>query len=273
MQKTNAPSALGLEKAVFDFSGLNCCLIETTDGSFSLRYREHSSPSDWTEPMHSSKGAWAETLHVYEPALRESLSRRPEDGCWRVASVGLGLGYNEILCAALALRSQISPQNIMISSFESQPALQQAFLATFTKTSTLDEKIPAPLSTAQNVLLNLVCQHTGVPRDSLLGYIKNLCQLGSLKLHGALTTASISRTALTQKNACVLFDAFSPDSSPDLWDEGLLNALIENLCAPQCIFASYASRNILKKSLRKHGFMVHKKSGFAGKRELTFASR
>jgi tRNA U34 5-methylaminomethyl-2-thiouridine-forming methyltransferase MnmC len=58
-----------------------------------------------------------------------------------------------------------------------------------------------------------------------------------------------------------------------LWNQDLLEAMIEFLAGPKCVFASYASRTVLKKALKKFGFKLEKRAGFAGKREATFAVR
>lgn len=257
----------------FQLGHLNCSLLKTADGSFSLRYRSTLFKNEqWTEPMHSSKGAWSETLHVYLPALIESMALPLKTEPWKVASIGLGLGYNEILSAALAYKHGTSSDQLKIFSFESEHPLQLAF-----KTFLLGSEqpiIPAPLTHAYENILDLVCSYLNLDTQSLMSYMRLLLESGSLELHGQVDTKLIVQpNKSVQQSHCVLFDAFSPESSPLLWEVQLLDAIVVRLCAPSCRFVSYASRTVLKRVLVSNGFRLSKKPGFAGKRECTFATR
>ncbi|MEY2987473.1 MAG: hypothetical protein RJB13_994 [Pseudomonadota bacterium] len=257
----------------FQLGHLACSLLKTADGSYSLRYKSGCSDNaPWTEPMHSSKGAWSETLHVYFPALLESMALPQKTEPWKVASVGLGLGYNEILCSALGMKFGLRSDQLKVYSFESEQPLQSSFL-TFFKDS---EKVSLPpaLKFAYQNICDLVCSHLQLSQFELQSYITQLVDCGSLELHGRLDTEHFDRP---EKNLfqshCVLFDAFSPDSSPLLWKVELLESIVTELCAPSCRFVSYASRTALKRVLVSKGFQLSKTSGFAGKRECTFALR
>lgn len=273
MQKTDSKESLGTPKETFLLEQLLCQLIETADSSFSLRYLSETDAKHWTEPMHSSRGAWSETLFVYEPALQESLNILKGHDLWAVASIGLGLGYNELLCAALALKAGKFPNQVRITSFESQNELRQAFIKAFLNGSASSE-LPPPFCHAQATMLNLICTYVGISEDSLKNYLNQLWAVNSLQICGPwIKGSSTSLIFNTKIYHCILFDAFSPDSSPDLWNEELLDELIEHLAAQFCIFASYASRNNLKKILKTKGFILQSSKGFAGKRERTFARR
>jgi tRNA U34 5-methylaminomethyl-2-thiouridine-forming methyltransferase MnmC len=272
MQKTNQqPFYLGTSDARFLLDTLECDLIRTADGSPSLRYRERTS-EHWTEPMHSSKGAWSETLCVYEPALMHSLTQENSQRPVAIASIGLGLGYNELLSAGLALQQKRHPNNIALFSFESQPALRFAFEAKFKPNS--EKTLPQALSSAFDDILERVCAHFAQPKCELQRYVAELFTNQNFQMLGALDKDTLLALQLPEERCrCILFDAFSPDSSPDLWSEPLLEQMVEVLCAERCIFTSYASRTGLKKILKAQGFDVKKVSGFAGKRERTLALR
>ncbi|NBW80528.1 hypothetical protein EBR21_02130 [bacterium] len=268
----NEPSqfAHAIIASEFQLGEIFCQLLETSDGSFSLRYS--TDRNEMTEPMHSSKGAWSETLEIYEPALKGSLDFHESKETWRVASIGLGLGYNEILAAGVAMASGIEPDKISIVSFESRPELMRAFSRYFqnseasTKSCFLD-KVYADIVRRTSDLLNL--QH-----QKLQTYIGRLICHKHLELHESLSKNALQTLSTSiEPCGCVLFDAFSPSSSPDLWNEELLETMIGILAGPKCIFASYASRTVLKKMLRRFGFVLQRRSGFAGKREATFAVR
>jgi tRNA U34 5-methylaminomethyl-2-thiouridine-forming methyltransferase MnmC len=265
------PSQLGLSEAQFTLEGLECILLRTADGSHSLRYCTDPG-KQWTEPMHSSKGAWSETLHVYEPALVHALARTKACTPFAIASIGLGLGYNELLAAAISLQQRRRPEDVLIYSFESEPALRHAFEARFQLGKSM--ALPQALNAAYDEILHRISVHTAISEADLLAYVHSLFALKNFQLLGAIDTSALRNLSLTEERCgCILFDAFSPESSPDLWDEELLTQMVTSLCARTCIFASYASRTGLKKILRAQGFKLEKVGGFAGKRERTFASR
>ncbi|MEN9825451.1 MAG: hypothetical protein RI953_1196 [Pseudomonadota bacterium] len=254
----------------FQIRELHCQLLETSDGSFSLRYS--ADHNQMTEPMHSSKGAWSETLEIYEPALKASLLFLGPSQKWQVASIGLGLGYNEILAAGVAMAHRIEPEKISIVSFESRPELIEVFKTYFENAPPPDEccfleDVYADIVQRTAELLNL-------EQQQLRAFICSLISHNQLELRESLNLKSLQHLSSSpQLRGCILFDAFSPSSSPDLWNQDLLEAMIEFLAGPKCVFASYASRTVLKKALKKFGFKLEKRAGFAGKREATFAVR
>lgn len=257
----------------FALGHLKCSLMKTADGSYSLRYKSLlSDDAQWTEPMHSSKGAWSETLHVYLPALTESASIARGDELWRVTSIGLGLGYNEILTAALALKNKLRCEQLRLVSFESEAPLQQAFQAYFSDQQRAHTE--TPLHQAYKSICKVTSSHFSLDEQILHTFIGSLLKSRALEFHGQLDWELINTLdTLHHQSHCVLFDAFSPESSPLLWDERLLDKIVTTFCGPCCRFVSYASRTALKRVLISNGFDLTKKRGFAGKRECTFASR
>lgn len=258
---------------IFDLDGLSCELIVTADGSYSLRYA--LSDQELTEPMHSSKGAWAETLEIYEPAMRRSLLSiaLSSQQTWTVSSVGLGLGYNELLSAGWAFCMKLPPSSFRLDSYESQPQLIKAFVEFCTK-----EKHPSSNSDALHPvyadILNRISEHLNIEREAFEKYLAELLIFNRLQFHGGLNLIDLlSLTKAFTPSQCILFDAFSPTSSPDLWEPLFLEKMIARLSAPQCIFVSYASRTVLKNALRTARFTLETRNGFAGKRESTCAVR
>jgi tRNA U34 5-methylaminomethyl-2-thiouridine-forming methyltransferase MnmC len=250
--------------------GLHCRILPTADGSFSLCYGQ--TPDDLTEPMHSSKGAWSETMEIYEPALRRSLEFvQPDFGDWRVASIGLGLGYNEILSAGIALQQNFTKEKLKIISFESRPELRESFRTHFTLRQSSDLN-PALSRVYQNIV-DRTANHLSLSTAEIYRFITELLINDRLVLKGSIQKDFVLESASLPTCSCILFDAFSPASSPDLWTEDILAALTETLADRRCVFVSYASRTLLKKVLRQKAFRLEKRSGFAGKRESTFAIR
>jgi tRNA 5-methylaminomethyl-2-thiouridine biosynthesis bifunctional protein len=231
-------------------------VILTADGSPSLSIADHTG---YVEKMHHSGGALSESLYIYGDALDEVLKRK-----WplRVVSVGLGLGYNELIMAAKAVRHHIQPDQAALFSFEVEPVLVDQFknwvLTGVSELTHLYEKILAPLSAQANV--------TG---HDILSW---------LRAAQAESAWHIRRTfpgdaADVKQITCILYDAFSNKMSPELWSESVLNDAIESMSASNCILATYACTGSLKRALKHSKFERWDRRGFAGKRESTFAVR
>ena len=62
-------------------------------------------------------------------------------------------------------------------------------------------------------------------------------------------------------------DGFSPARNPDLWSPGLLRSLAR-LANPGATLATWSVAGCVRRSLREAGFVVHKRPGFAGKRQM-----
>ena len=94
-------------------------IFTTSDGSPSLCI---ANSTGYTEKMHHSAGALSESIYIYYAALEAATQRQ-----WpiRALSLGLGLGYNEILVAAHAVKRNGSA---VLYSFEIEPALIKSFL-------------------------------------------------------------------------------------------------------------------------------------------------
>lgn len=95
-------------------------LVQTEDGSPTFRDLQGAN----LESMHHRAGAYSETLEIYGRLVRFCLNQ----GKTRFVSVGLGLGYNEILIAAEVLRIDRQMANIQIRSFEADPFLRDSFV-------------------------------------------------------------------------------------------------------------------------------------------------
>lgn len=62
-------------------------------------------------------------------------------------------------------------------------------------------------------------------------------------------------------------DGFAPARNPAMWDEKLLDAVFAHT-APGGTFASYTAAGWVRRNLQAAGFIVEKRAGFAGKREM-----
>ncbi len=219
----------------------------TEDGSPSLK------PAD-SEAMHSSKGAFAETLYIYGHGLKNS----PQEGnSFNILSVGLGLGYNEILWASYCLAN--NKNKSFLHSYESIPYLSDSFIKWINNQQT-------ELSKTYDKILKLFSNEFKITEQEIRKFLRERYN-HSFFIHPALT--SINKTTLTFN--CIFYDAYSSATSPELWKPEFLESFLINYPDNHCSLSTYAAISALTKALAGQGFQVKKRKGFGYKRECTFA--
>ncbi|TCL93613.1 tRNA U34 5-methylaminomethyl-2-thiouridine-forming methyltransferase MnmC [Rhizobium sp. PP-WC-2G-219] len=62
-------------------------------------------------------------------------------------------------------------------------------------------------------------------------------------------------------------DGFAPARNPDMWSQALM-AAVHDRTAPAGTFATYAAAGFVRRNLQAAGFVVERRKGFAGKREM-----
>ena len=228
----------------------------TLDGSPSLRIADSNG---YVEKMHHSDGALSESLYIYGEAMDETLKAG-----WplHVLSLGLGLGYNELITAAKAIQHRISPSEAWLYSFEIEPLLRDSFATWVTNKAG-----------AFTDLYDLILQSLAAGLQIEAGAIRNwLRQAHELK-RWQIRARFPDEASDVKEMTCMLYDAFSNKMSPELWTEELITSQLQTLCAPGCVFSTYAATGALNRALRNTGFVKQDRRGFSGKREATFAIR
>ena len=224
-------------------------LVLTEDGSPTFR----DLGSETQETMHHRGGAYSETQLIYGNPLRACL----QAGLSSAVSVGLGLGYNEILVATEALKNQIPVAEFRLLSFESEKPLRDSFVGWVggQKNSVYDQiagLFEYDISKIQNWLHEALEQKTWILEESL-------------------NAERLSQPS--EQYACLFYDAFSSKTSPDLWSEEFLNLFFAKFCAPTSVVSTYACTGALKRSLKEQNFELLLKPGFNGKRLRTTGIR
>jgi tRNA U34 5-methylaminomethyl-2-thiouridine-forming methyltransferase MnmC len=222
-------------------------VIWTEDGSPSLK------PLDGFEMMHHRGGAYAETQLIYGEPVREVLAQGGDS----FLSIGLGLGYNELVIASEALKSKRATINLR--SFETEPVLKKELLE-FVQSG-------SPQNPRQEIYLEIIQRLSGgseIPR-----FLNELYVSGSWTLDGALDLS----TTFPMQAQGILFDAFSAKTSPGLWTEDFLVNFLGGAAADYCLFSTYACTGPLKRALKASGFEVVLRSGFHGKRNSTLGRK
>ena len=220
-------------------------LLLTEDQSPTLRSLKLSNQ----ETMHHRGGAYSEAQMIYGNPLRHALNK----GAKSVLSMGLGLGYNELLVASEAIKKD--HQSIQLLSFESDPFLVEQFLE-FLSTKTSDPYLQIAKRFDENI--EKMCQ-----------WLIQAKQSGNWVIKGALT----NQTHFEQGYEVIFYDAFSSKSSSELWSEDFLNHFLKNATAQKCVFTTYACTGALKRALKNQGFQVTIREGFQSKRDSTLAER
>lgn len=233
----------------------NCEIFYTKDGSPTLNLK---GPDGYAEKMHHSGGALSESLYVYRQGLTEVVARG-----WTptVLSLGLGLGYNELITISELRKNEL--HDFTIYSFETVKQLREGFAAwagggTGGKLAFVLDQVCKQVARAQNL-----------PAALLKIWLREAFEESALHLRGSFPEDCVQMPPIN----LVYFDAFSKKMSPELWVEERLIEQLNRLLANNCIFTSYASMSALNRALEQLNFRRTKKTGFSGRRESTLAIR
>lgn len=227
--------------------------VLTEDQSPTLRWLDSANQ----ETMHHRGGAYSETQEIYGSPLREMIAL----GARSAVSVGLGLGYNEILTAVEALKAGIAPDQFFLLSFESEAVLKEQFLRWLSNEAE---------SEIYNDIWKFFSQDPATPEKSkvqnwLLQAVKHKTWI----LEGALTPDF----QVARKYECIFYDAFSSKTSPYLWEQSFLEKFWTDVCAEKSLVTTYACTGTLKRSLKSTGFELLLIQGFQSKRNRTMGRR
>lgn len=216
-------------------------LHTTEDGSLTLY-----APT-FGEHYHSMHGAVQESEHIYLGlALRERMSSWQEgDAPLRLFEVGFGTGLNALLSWREAEERHIPLQYYSIEKFPITPELYEALHY-------------EGLGEEREVKDQLLRLHTA-PWDEAV----ELSPFFTLyKLRGDLTTCTFP-----EKLSVIYYDAFSPESQPELWAEELFQRLGQ-VASSGAILSTYCAKGEVRRRLQRSGFLVERLPGPPGKREV-----
>ena len=216
-------------------------LYTTEDGSPTLY-----APT-FGEHYHSMHGAVQESEHIYLGlALRERMSSWQEgDAPLRLFEVGFGTGLNALLSWREAEERHIPLQYYSIEKFPITPEVYEAL-----HYEGLGQELEV-----KDQLLRL---HTA-PWDEAV----ELSPFFTLyKLRGDLTTCTFP-----ERLSVIYYDAFSPESQPELWAEELFQRLGKASCSG-AILSTYCAKGEVRRRLQRSGFLVERLPGPPGKREV-----
>jgi hypothetical protein len=243
----------------------------TADSSPTLRLigRHLKDPEKNAESMHHSGGAASETVYIYGQATTWVLKKENLQKPIRICSVGLGLGYNEILIALLVYHEKTQ---ICVDSFEIDPELKTSWMNWIfepLENQKFDRKKNQIYDRIFLILSEILKLQIDVKDFKI--FLQQSYDSAKWTLKDELNSDKIPHGSCY--HLC-LFDAFSQKTSGELWTEEFLNAFIsQSLNKEFCLLATYACTGLLSRTLKHHNFKVTKKPGFNGKRDSTWAER
>lgn len=208
-------------------------IIVTGDGSHSLRHPIIG------ELYHSDRGAIGEAMHVF---IRNGFEFCIQNGVDEITifEVGFGSGLNCWLtfCEAIKRGVKVNYHAIELYPIDVEVAKKLDFTTdeTFLKlhTCTWDEN----------------CEIS--PYFSLT------------KHHAELENFDFSLLPVLN---LVYFDAFAPDSQPQLWSSTIFKSIYDRMLQSG-VLVTYTSKGIVKQNLRSVGFEVGRLQGALGKRHM-----
>ena len=217
-------------------------VVLTADGSRTL-YSEAAG-----ENFHSGSGAWSEACGVY---LENSGVRNRLQSGWptSILEIGLGSGLNFLATADVALQHRTSLHYLGI---DQRPVSASDFQ---------ELGIEALVEHAELVAFWL--QHLQAMGSAGTGRQ----QLGELCLSAVYAAAESTLADPHQiaDESCdvVYHDAFSPQTSPELWTESFLRDL-HRVLKPHGVLTTYCVKSQIRRRLQAVGFQVRCLAGPAG---------
>lgn len=230
----------------------------TSDNSPTLRILSTENSESAGESMHHSGGAYSETQLIYGSPIQQTFKHILNPS---FISVGLGLGYVELVVAA---DSVLEKKNFSLLTYESVPELV-IFFSEWLNDST---KISTKVKVVYDQILNYITSDLNTQKQ-IKNILKEKLNDNSWKIHNQLSTDNIVKTDAH----CVCYDAFSSKTNPELWDENFLDSFVYQSTHNNCLFSTYASKGTLKRALKNNNFLVLNREGFMGKRNSTLAFR
>ncbi|MEE4178032.1 MAG: tRNA (5-methylaminomethyl-2-thiouridine)(34)-methyltransferase MnmD [Bacteroides sp.] len=216
-------------------------IIKTDDGSHSLELVGQG------EHYHSTFGAVQESRHVF--IQRGLLSLPHKETPIHILEVGFGTGLNALLTF---IESQ--NQGIQVHYFTLEPfPLEREEYEVLNYPQILEQGKYAACFEAFHQ-----CEWDK-PVEIAKGFSFHKTRYG-------LKEAKLSSGFFD----LVYFDAFGPDTQPELWEQALFEKVF-NAMHSAGVLVTYCAKGMVKRALRACGFTIERLPGPPGKREMTRA--
>lgn len=219
-------------------------LLPTLDGSATFFDTEYK------QTFHSTNGALQEAKHVFVEAGMDYYLKNNPSKKVSILEVGFGTGLNFLVSADYALQNNIQ---LHYQGIETRPVPEHFILS-----SNYSEGIKSS--------------------DIWLSYTKNYEQIYTQSTEIITNiTLNVSKVEAqkfesTELVDIVYFDAFAPNTQPEMWEHDLI-AHVCSFLKPGGVFVTYSITGKLNRCLKSLNFMVSKPKGAAGKREMCRAMK
>ena len=214
-------------------------VIVTGDGSDTLFNAQSG------EHYHSVFGAVQESTHIFIHAGLDAVPKHSD--AVHLLEIGFGTGLNALLSYQWAEKNQIS---VIYEGIEAFPIeMEKAIQLNYPKMLNIN---------------NFVFQemHRGGENKKLGSWFDF-----------SLSIEKFENAELgSEKYDVVVFDAFSPESQPEMWTPEGFEKLYAAL-KPNGILTTYSCKGTVKRMLKNAGFQIEKIPGPPGKREFLRASK
>ena len=224
-------------------------IIITEDGSSSLKL------THFNEQFHSIHGAMAESVHIFINNGLKSLAQSRIS----VFEMGFGTGLNALLTLVHNAEKQINYHTV-----EAFPLRKNEYLL-LNYVDILNAQFPHPFPFSKEELHHFfITMHQSENGKTV-----------QITPHFYFTKEMIRMEDKIFENQdfdIIYFDAFSPETQPELWS----NPIFEKLYAAMRkdgIFITYCAKGAVKRALKNVGFIVETLPGPVGKREITRARK
>jgi tRNA U34 5-methylaminomethyl-2-thiouridine-forming methyltransferase MnmC len=217
-------------------------LIMTQDGSYTLYSKEHE------VTYHSRYGAIQESNHVFiHSGLLPHLKKQDKIS---ILELGFGTGLNVLLTWKNIV--DIDTVHVDYHSFDVYPLPEDLLNA-----CVYEDHLKIPTSISKNILTSDWDKLIEVDsRFKLTKHNKDI----------------LEETLTDNYFDIVYFDAFSPESQPELWSASLFEKIYESMTG-QAVLVTYCAKGEVKRILKKIGFTLESLPGPPGKREMTRATK
>ena len=217
-------------------------LIMTQDGSYTLYSKDHE------VTYHSRYGAIQESNHVFiNSGLLPILKKQIKIS---ILELGFGTGLNVLLTWKNS--SDIEKASIDFHSFDVFPLPDDLLNA-----CVYEDHLKIPATISKNILTSEWDKLINVDtRFTLTKHNKDILKEGLPDNYFDI----------------VYFDAFSPESQPELWSTSLFEKIHKSMTT-EAVLVTYCAKGEVKRILKRIGFTLESLPGPPGKREMTRATK
>jgi tRNA U34 5-methylaminomethyl-2-thiouridine-forming methyltransferase MnmC len=216
-------------------------IVKTADGSHTLKL------VGLDEHYHSTFGAVQESMHVF---IRNGLhSLQGNARSVNILEIGFGTGLNALLTH---IESQKAQLQVFYHALEPFPLKREEYKVL---------NYPALLNQQglQEVFLKFHESEWNKDIEMAAGFVFR-------KEHKTLQEIDLKPCFFD----LVYYDAFGPDTQPELWQQQLFEKVSEAM-KPGALLTTYCAKGIVRRAMRASGLAVEKLPGPLGKREMTRA--